>query len=67
MIYKCVAFASLALGADAFSAGALPSRQSAVARSASAQMQVAEAEVASPVALAKVRRSQGASHSWMRA
>merc|ERR1719258_801421 len=53
MIYKCLALASMVLGADAFQAGAMPSRPSAVARSASAQMQVAEAEVASPVALAK--------------
>merc|ERR1719258_555319 len=53
MIYKCLALASMVLGADAFQAGAMPSRPSAVARSASATMQVAEAEVASSVALAK--------------
>merc|ERR1719486_249959 len=53
MIYKCVAFAALVGGAEAFQAGALPMRQSAVARSATASMQVAEAQVAQPVALAK--------------
>merc|ERR1719311_1041030 len=42
----------MVLGADAFSAGAMPSRASAV-RAASAYMQVTEAEVAAPVALAK--------------
>merc|ERR1719454_1549768 len=53
MIYKCLALSAFVLGADAFQAGAMPARQSAVARQASAYMQVAEAEVASPVALAK--------------
>jgi len=54
MLYTVAACALFLGGADAFQAGALPSR-SAVTRSASAIMQVAEAEVASPVALAKVR------------
>ena len=52
MIYATAAMALL-VGADAFQAGMMPARSS-VARSASAAMQVAEAEVASPVALAKV-------------
>merc|ERR1719478_1028834 len=50
MIYQVTTLALL-WGADAFQAGAMRSAQ--VTRSASASMQVAEAEVASPVALAK--------------
>merc|ERR1719310_902846 len=50
MIYQVTTLALL-WGADAFQAGAMRSAQ--VTRSASAYMQVAEAEVASPVALAK--------------
>merc|ERR1719258_675684 len=53
MIYKCLALSAFVLGTDAFQAGVMPARQSAVTRQASAYMQVAEAEVASPVALAK--------------
>merc|ERR1719478_1307666 len=50
MIYQVTTLALL-WGADAFQAGAMRSAQ--VTRSASAYMQVAEAEVASPVALAR--------------
>ena len=55
MIYSVCALALLN-GASAFQAGAMPaSVRAAVARPSMATMQVAEAEVASPVALAKVR------------
>ena len=57
MLYtSAVAFALIG-AADAFTAGALPVH-SRTAMRASAKMQVAEAEVASPVALAKVRSCQ---------
>merc|ERR1740138_293694 len=54
MLYKCTVLALLA-GADAFQAGSLSSHSVAasVTRAAKAAMQVAEAEVASPVALSK--------------
>ena len=51
MIYAAVAFATLIGAAEAFNVGAVAARASRSAVS----MQVAEAEVASPVALAKVR------------
>ena len=55
MIYSVCALALLN-GVSAFQAGAMPaSVRAAVARPSMATMQVAEAEVASPVALAKVR------------
>merc|ERR1719454_1692010 len=50
MLYK-VAFAAVLVGTDAFQAGFLPSK--AAVNTAKVTMQVAEAEVASPVALAK--------------
>merc|ERR1719231_1830872 len=54
MLYTIAKVALIISSADAFQAGSLPARHnSAVTRSASAAMQVAEAEVASPVALAK--------------
>ena len=53
MLYK-LSVAAFIVGADAFQAGAFSAPRSAV-RSSSAAMQVAEAEVASPVALARVR------------
>merc|ERR1719463_491693 len=53
MIYTAVAFACIIGAADAFNVAAMPARRSAVTRSASVNMQTAEAEVASPVALAK--------------
>jgi hypothetical protein len=58
MLYKSAAAVFvLASGADAFQAGALSGlTRAAVARPA-VSMQVAEAEVASPVALAKVRNA----------
>ena len=62
MIYSVCALALLN-AADAFSVGAaLPSSVRASVARSEATMQVAEAEVASPVALAKVRaaRSRGA-------
>merc|ERR1719409_2166970 len=52
MIYSICALALLQ-GANAFQAGALPSSVRAAVSAASVTMQVAEAEVASPVALAK--------------
>ena len=52
MLYKIATCAFIIGSAEAFQAGSLPAR-SAVTRSASAAMQVAEAEVASPVALSK--------------
>ena len=54
MIYSVCALALLQ-GANAFQAGALPSSMRAAVTRSAATMQVAEAEVASPVALAKVR------------
>ena len=51
MIYQCIAFATLIGAAEAFNVGAVAARSSRAAVS----MQVTEAEVASPVALAKVR------------
>ena len=58
MLYKCTVLALLA-ATDAFQAGSLSSHSvaSSVTRAAKVAMQVAEAEVASPVALAKVRAS----------
>jgi len=50
MLYKAC-FVAFLTGSDAFQAGVLPAR--AAVRSSSVSMQVAEAEVASPVALAK--------------
>jgi hypothetical protein len=55
MIYSCIAFSVLISGAEAFSAGVLRPHAATGARSAMVNMQVAEAEVASPVSLAKVR------------
>ena len=62
MIYSICALALLN-GVDAFSAGALPaSVRAVVTRPSIVNMQVAEAEVASPVALAKVRCCSGQTH-----
>ena len=57
MIYTVGTLALLIGGADAFSAGSMGARSSVVSAS-SVRMQVAEAEVASPVALAKVSPTQ---------
>ena len=65
MIYTTVAFAALIGAADAFQAGMMSAPRSAV-RSSAATMQVAEAEVASPVALAKVRAPSAAATSRRR-
>merc|ERR1719231_1579615 len=54
MLYTIAKVALIISSADAFQAGSLPARHnSAVTRSASAAMQVAEAEVANPLALSK--------------
>merc|ERR1719454_329063 len=50
MLYK-ISVAALIIGADAFNAGAAP--RASIVNRAAASMQVSEAEVASPVALAK--------------
>ena len=54
MLYTSAVAFALVSAAEAFTAGALPVQSRTIVR-APAKMQVAEAEVASPVALAKVR------------
>lgn len=56
MLYKTVAALAFFGGADAFQAGIAPSRSVVQAHKA-VTMQVTEAEVAAPVALAKVSRT----------
>jgi len=53
MLYTAATLAVFLSGADAFQAGMMMPLRAVPARTASAAMQVAEAEVASPVALAK--------------
>ena len=63
MLYTTAKIALCLAGADAFQAGMMMPLRAVPAASAAVTMQVAEAEVASPVALAKVRANASPSHA----